>query len=198
MKKEQKHASELMPTSAEAIQILQARAIQLAKEEMDKTSNSGIPFIRFSLSENEHYGIAYQYVQEILHHAVIEKPPFIPHFIAGVLNWRGSLITVIDLLHFFHQRPPKHHLQQKSEFVIVINAEDITLGLLTPQIQGSAVYQSKQLAVPLSSINSAKPEYILGLHHAVTAIIHVEALVSSLCLEVKKRLYRIGEVHGNR
>jgi purine-binding chemotaxis protein CheW len=32
------------------------------------------------------------------------------------------------------------------------------------------------------------------LHHAVTAIIHVEALISSLSQEIKKRLYKIGEI----
>ncbi|KTD11985.1 chemotaxis signal transduction protein (cheW domain) [Legionella gratiana] len=197
MIKEQKHASELMPKSEEALKILQARAQQLAKQEMDKTQNNGVSFVRFSLSKEEHYGIPYPYVQEVLHHAVLVKPPFIPHFIAGVINWRGTLITVIDLFQFFHTPPTTHNLEQKNEFIIVVKADNITLGLLTPQIEGSAVYQLNQLTTPLSSINTAKPEYILGLHHAVTAIIHVEALVSSLCLEIKKSLYRRGEVHGN-
>lgn len=193
--KEQKHASELMPKSEEALCILQARAKQLAQQEVDKTQNNGIAFVHFTLSKSEHYGIPYQYVQEILHHVELVKPPFIPHFIAGVVNWRGALITVIDLFQFFHPHPTTH--KQKNEFVIVINSDNTTLALLTPQIEGSATYQPSQLAVPLSSTNTAKPEYILGLHHAVTAIIHVEALISSLCLEIKKSLYRRGEIHGN-
>ncbi|ARB92907.1 chemotaxis protein CheW [Legionella longbeachae] len=193
--KEQKHASELIPKSEEALYILQARTRQLAQQEVDKTQNNGIAFVHFTLNKNEHYGIPYQYVQEILHHVDLVKPPFIPHFIAGVINWRGALITVIDLIRFFHPHPSGH--KQKNDFIIVINANNITLALLTPQIKGSAVYQPNQLAIPLSSTNAAKPEYILGLHHAVTAIIHVEALISSLCLEIKKSLYRRGEVHGN-
>ncbi|KTC83259.1 chemotaxis protein CheW [Legionella cincinnatiensis] len=196
--KEQKHASELMPKSEDALYILQARAKQLAQQEVDKTQNNGVAFVHFSLSNNEHYGVPYHYVQEILHHVVLVKAPFIPPFIAGIINWRGALITVIDLFQFFHPQPSPHHLKQKNEFIIVINADNITLALLTPQIEGSAIYQPNQLAIPLSSINTAKPEYILGLHHAVTAIIHVEALISSLCLEIKKSLYRRGEIHGNR
>lgn len=196
--KVQKHAAELMPKSEEALRILQARAKQLAAPEVDKTQNNGIAFVHFSLNDKEQYGIPYQHVQEILHHMVLVKPPFTPHFIAGVINWRGALITVIDLCAFFHNQSTTANPHQKNEFIIVINANDITMALLTPQITGSAVYDPEQLATPLSSPDSAKPEYILGLHHAVTAIIHVEALIKSLCLEIKKSVYRRGEVHGNQ
>lgn len=191
----QKHASELMPTDEKALSLLEARAALLAKQEADAKENNGIAYIRFKLSPKEYYGIAYQYVQEILHHATVSKPPFLPHFVSGVINWRGKLITVVELGKFFHPAHSEDNLQ--SQFIIVIHVNPITLGLLVNQIEGSDIYHPNQLGIPLSAVNVANPEYILGLHQAITAIIHIEALLPELSQEIKKSIYRIGEVHGN-
>ncbi len=196
MIKEQKHASELMPQSEDALKILQARAKQLAQQELDISKNHGTAFIRFSLGQNESYGISYQHVQEVLHNIALAQAPYVPNFIAGVLNWRGSLITVVDLIKFFHPNT-NNSTQQDNEFIIIVHANNITLGLLVHRVEGSEIYLPSELAIPLSSANVTNPEYILGLHHAITAIINVEALISSLSQEIKMRLYKIGEVHGN-
>ncbi|PWY55726.1 chemotaxis protein CheW [Legionella qingyii] len=197
MIKEQKHASELIPKNEEALKILQARAKQLAKQEIDTSKNHGITFVRFSLGQNENYGISYQYVQEVLRNVNIAPAPFVPNFIAGVINWRGALITVVDLIKFFHLNYAITDTEQNSEFIIVVQANNITLGLLVHHVEGSELYQPSELAAPLSSANVTNPEYILGLHHAVTAIINVETFISSLSQELKMRLYKIGETHGN-
>ncbi|MCW8470550.1 chemotaxis protein CheW [Fluoribacter gormanii] len=197
MIKEQKHASELIPKNEEALKILQARAKQLAKQEIDTSQNHGITFVRFSLGQNENYGISYQYVQEVLRNVSIAPAPFVPKFIAGVINWRGALITVVDLMKFFHLNHSLPSAKQHNEFIIVIQVNNITLGLLVHHVEGSELYQPSELAAPLSSANVTNPEYILGLHHAVTAIINVETLVASLSQEIKMRLYKKGEVHGN-
>lgn len=197
MTKEQKHASELMPKNTEALKILQARAQQLAQQEIDIHKNHGVDFIRFSLSKNEMYGVAYQYVQETLHNTPMAQPPFVPNFIAGVINWRGALITVVDLLKFFHPNHSSHNLKQDNQFIIIVHANNITLGLLVHRVEGSETYLPSQLAAPLSSAKVTNSEYILGLHHAATAIINMEAFISSLNQEIKTRLHKIGEGHGN-
>ncbi|HHF0524723.1 TPA: chemotaxis protein CheW [Legionella anisa] len=197
MIKEQKHASELMPKSEEGLKILHARAKQLAQQEPGIRKNHGIAFVRFSISKNEIYGVSYQYVQEVLHNTSMAQPPFAPNFIAGVINWRGALITVVDLLKFFHLNQSSHNPNQDNQFIIVVHANNITLGLLVHRVEGSETYLPNQLAAPLSSANVTNSEYILGLHHAVTAIINMEAFISSLSQEIKTRLYKIGEGHGN-
>lgn len=149
---------------------------------MDK----GISFIGFELHPNEDYGVPYPYVQEILPHTKIEKPPFVPPFIAGVINWQGFLITVVDLNKFFHRKQSKC----SNGYIIIISTEESTLGLLVPNITGTAVYQPGQLDSPLSSVGPIHPDYLLGVHHTAIGILHVDALVTGLSLEIK------GEVHG--
>lgn len=213
--KEQRHASELLPKSREALPVLQRRAKQLAKQEQNNDEINGIDYVRFTLSHNENYGVPYQYVQEILHNVIVTKPPFVPHFVAGIINWRGALITIVDLTTFFH---PSHSepgsvseneikgntavntpvsKEPHSEFILIISAQNITLGLIAHQIEGSAVYQPNHLGFPLSCVNVANPEYILGLHHAVTAILNIDVLIPRLSQEIKQNLYRTGEIHGS-
>lgn len=140
MIKEQKHASELMPKSEEGLKILHARAKQLAQQEPGIRKNHGIAFVRFSISKNEIYGVSYQYVQEVLHNTSMAQPPFAPNFIAGVINWRGALITVVDLLKFFHLNQSSHNPNQDNQFIIVVHANNITLGLLVHRVEGSETY----------------------------------------------------------
>lgn len=207
--KEQRPASELLPKSKEALSLLQKRAKQLAKQELNSDEISGVDYVRFTLAHNENYGVPYQYVQEILHNVIVTKTPFVPRFVAGIINWRGTLIGIIDLIKFFHpnyiESNSVYEVQEsttllkepQSEFVLIINAQNITLGLIAQQIEGSAVYQPGHLGYPLSSVNVANPEYILGLHQAVTAILNLDVLIPRLSQEIKQSLYRIGEIHGS-
>lgn len=194
MIKLQKHASELMPQDERAVRVLRARAEQLAKPEVSTMDIRGVDYVRFQLSPHEYYGVGYQYVHEILHHATVAKPPGIPHFVAGVINWRGLLITVVDLMRFFHSG----YSGKAGEFIIVISVNDITLGIVAHYIEGNSMYQSAQLSTPLSSANVASPEYILGLHQSVTAILNVDVLVPGLNQAIKESVYRIGDVHGTK
>ncbi len=193
MTKVQKHASELMPKGDAALRVLQARAEQLAQYEQSVSEPNGVAYVRFRLGPNEHYGIAYQHIHEVLHYVSIAKPPFVPDFITGVINWRGALITVIDLMKFFHPA----RLESCSKIIIVINTNDVTLGLLINCVEGSGIYQPSRLGVPLTSVNVAHTEYILGLDQAVTAILNIDALVLGLSQEIKKSVYKIGDVYGN-
>lgn len=190
----QKHASELMPQSAEALRILIARAELLAKPEVSAIDVRGIDYVRFQLSPNEHYGISYQHVCEILHHVTVSKPPCIPTFVVGVINWRGSLITVVDLMKFFHPE----YSGATGEFIIIVSINDMTLGILAYSIEGSLMYQPSQLNTPLSSTKVANPEYILGLHQSVTAILNIDGLIPGLYQAIKESVYRIGDVHGSK
>lgn len=193
MTKVQKQASELMPKDEAAQRILHERAVQLASYEPGISEQNGVAYVRFRLGPNEHYGIAYQYVHEVLHYVSIAKPPFVPEFITGVINWRGALISVIDLMKFFHPG----RLESSSKIIIIINANDVTFGLLINRVEGNGIYQPNQLGTPLTSVNVAHTEYILGLDQAVTAILNIDALVLGLSQEIKKSVYKLGEVYGN-
>lgn len=193
MGKIQKQASELMPKDEESLRVLRSRAEQLAAYEENQNTRDYIAYVHFKLREQEDYGISYDYVHEILHDVPLARPPGVPDFVAGVMNWRGSLITVVDLLTFFHSSAPS----VSRKFVIVTCVNKITLGLLVYQIKGSDYYQEDELSPALIAASVAPPEYILGLHEVAVAILNIDNLLPGLNQEVKKRIME-GEFYGNR
>lgn len=193
MAKEYKRASELMPKNEASLRILQERAEQLARIDLDKHRNQGISYVKFRIGKNECYGISYEYVHEILQKGTLFKPPCTPDCVAGVINWRGKLITVVDLMTFFHPKQTRCD----NEFIIVTNTNDIALGILASHVDGSETYDLVELKSPLSSVNVANPEYILGLHQSTIAILNLEKLLAGLGQEIKEEVYKTGEVHGH-
>ncbi len=57
-------------------------------------------FLTFHLGD-EVYGIEVLRVKEILQYSGITKVPRTPPYIQGVINLRGSVVPVVDLLHLF-------------------------------------------------------------------------------------------------
>ena len=62
----------------------------------------------------------------------------------------------------------------------------MTIGILADDIVGSDTYDSSTLDNPLISDNVIKSNYILGLHHGNTAIIHLENIGRDIKLQLKK------------
>lgn len=190
MSKETKEAADFMPKSEEALRLLRSRAQLLAQEKTEIIeSHAGIDYVRFDLGKNELYGIPYQYVKEVLHNVKPARLPLCPNFIAGVLNWRGALIPVIDLRQFLHSESAKN---VAYDYGIIVRAAEMTIGILAVKIAGSDTYQPLKVGTPLSSAKAANPEFIIGIHDGVTAIVNVEATFLALRQEMEK----IGELYG--
>jgi purine-binding chemotaxis protein CheW len=181
-------ATELMPHDADSQHILHMRAQFLAtskiKQDDLETSADGIKYICFNLGNaQERYGLPYQFVKEVINNVRPTKLPTAPNHIAGVINRRGNLIAVIDLKHFFHTKLPEC---EKDAYIIVITVNDMTVGILADGIEGSNIYDPTKLDPPFTFLDIIKPDFIIGLHQGVTAIINVEVLMSSPELQVKK------------
>lgn len=182
------HAASLLPQDVDSQRILQLRSQQLAKatyetEEVNIQTES-IKYICFNLGQaQEQYGIPYQFVKEVISNIQPTKLPLVPKHIAGIINRRGTLVTVIDLKHFFHTKFPE---SDNEQYIIIIQAMNITIGIMADDIEGSNIYESNKLDPPFTFLDIIKPELIIGIHQGVTAIINVEALVKTSELQVKK------------
>jgi len=168
-------AHDLMPKHKEASRILLARANHLAIHDLDKKEKEGfISYIKFRLGVNECYGVPYHYTKEVMQHIIPTKVPFVPDFIAGVINRRGSLLAVFDLKKMFHiQSSTVEH-----GYIILITNQHMTVGFLADSIDGSDTYDPTTLDTALPSEDLTKSDYIIGLHKGVTAIINVDAIFS--------------------
>lgn len=169
---------ELMPNDPASQRVLDTRAKSLSKPVLDQSeSKHGIDYVRFKLGENGVYGIPYQYTKEVISNINPTKVPHTAVFLAGIINRQGSLISVLNLKKFFHI---KTVVETNSSHLVVVSVQGITIAILVDSFEGSGTYEPTTLSPSLQFKGAIKPEYFVGLHHGIIAIINIEALISDL------------------
>lgn len=94
-------AEALKPSDERARQILDERARHLARPAAAKErATAPVEIITFKLGIGR-YGLETRFVQEVLQQADVTKIPGVSDFVLGVINVRGDIIPVFDLLRFF-------------------------------------------------------------------------------------------------
>lgn len=175
---------DLMPQDANAQYILKKRAEILAKSQMDSNSSqpiATIPYIRFSLGK-EFYGIPFQYAKEVIHNIMYVNVPLIPTYIAGIVNRRGALLTILDLKKFLKTQISEY---TKNACIIVISDGNQTIGVLADTIEDSDAYEPHLLDAALTSEDAIKSTYVEGLHNGLTTILNVKTILSDLSIQME-------------
>lgn len=170
-------ASQLLPNDKQSQQILRSRAVQLAKTiiENDKKSER-VAYVRFCLSNKEQYGIPYQHILEVVDEVSLTKLPRTLVSIAGVMNYRGNLLTIVDLKNFLKLKTSSY----VHPYVIIIEIQGLKYGLLVDDVEDSDDYE-------MDALNKNKPydglvnsRYVLGLHQSSIAILNIENITLDL------------------
>jgi purine-binding chemotaxis protein CheW len=176
-------AASYLPTDPNAQKILTQRAIHFAKVETHNTLTVDTQsYINFSLGLNQNYGIAYEHISEVITNIEKTKLPNTPSFIAGIINRRGSLLTVIDLKKFLHNDAT---IENNSAIIVVAN-QNITIGVLTANIKGSAYYDTTKLDAPFPFEGIIKSEYISGIDNNQIAILNMTNILRDCNLLINK------------
>jgi purine-binding chemotaxis protein CheW len=115
--------------------------------------------------DNELYGLDVQYIFDI---RVLERVTFVPGvpaWVLGVVNWRGRILSVIDLRRFLGLPPNKDSDDKanNARHLLVLQAGEMEVG-----IQAEEVFLIQ--SIPVSKINTSdgmaraiKPELVNGL-----------------------------------
>ncbi len=168
---------DLLPHSKEELSVLRKRAERIAGQviaNLQKTSEAA--YICFRLGPREQYGLPYSQAKEVMHTLTPTPLPHAPEFIAGVINRRGALLAVLDLRRLFHLQAAENG----NPAILIASGNQMTVGVMVDSIEGSRTYDPVALDVPLPSEGLIKPEYILGLHQARTALLNMDAILSDL------------------
>jgi len=179
-------AADCLPEDAETRHLLEARARNLAKVVVQKKqSDELVTYVCFTLGQEDRYGIPISYVQAIISAGLIAKPPSTPDLVVGVINWRGQLITILDLKKFFrsHDIGAATHTKARNNklaYILIVSKNNMTLGFLVDNVYDSGQYEPSDLEKPLNANDAVYPEYLSGLHHGTTAIINIEQVMTAL------------------
>lgn len=166
----------LMPQSDEAQQIMRARAKIFSRQAQQQTREVSEQYIRFRLGKAAFYGVPYASMKEILPATKVSRVPCTPLFIAGIVNYRGELLTVLDLREIFHIQ---HDEQQEKCWIIVVREGKLKVGLIADGIDDNDEFAPAYLAPSLDD-----NELIRGIHQGKVVILNVGAIFTNPALSI--------------
>ena len=98
-------------------------------------------------------------VAEVGRPPALTRVPGVPPWLAGVANWRGRVLAVLDL------RPllaaPQTALDRKSRLVVVTRGP-VTLGLLTDGVEGTHLLDEETVEPSLAHLPDSAGELLSG------------------------------------
>lgn len=176
-KKIERNAADCMPKGELACKILLERANKMAENAEEIKQVDTVHYIRFRLGNNEYYGIPYQNVQEVIDNVSLTKIPCVHESIAGVINYRGLLLNLVDLKKFL-----KMNMSDYSQkiYVIVTKVNNILIGVLADNIEGINEYDKEIIKSEIYYQGNIDEKYILGLHNGITTILNIENIILDL------------------
>lgn len=113
----------------------------MAEEQLERVDETISQWVTFTL-DDETYGINVMQVQEVLSMPEITPVPGAPSCVMGIINLRGSVVTVIDtrMRLGIGPKPP-----DASNRVIVIEADDQIAGILVDTVAEVANVRDTQI-----------------------------------------------------
>jgi purine-binding chemotaxis protein CheW len=109
---------------------------------------------------HECYAIETQWVQEVCTFKDLTPLPCCPPFVLGIVNVRGRILPVFDLKKFFDL--PEKGLTDLHR-IILVNGNDLELGLLADTIVGMRSLPAADLQGHLPTLTGVRNDYLRGV-----------------------------------
>jgi purine-binding chemotaxis protein CheW len=170
-------------TPAQQKKILRARARAIAGEVKVESDGEQINIVEFSLA-HEKYGIESSLVSEVFQVRNLVSLPGTPDFVAGIINLRSRIISVIDIKKIFNL--PEQGLTNLNQ-VIVIASEEMEFGILADAIVDVRSVFRSELQPSLATLTGIRAEYLLGITKQRVVILDGQRLLSDRSLVVDDR-----------
>ncbi len=163
-------------------EILKKRAIHYARELSSTGEQHTLKMLGFYLHP-ETYAIDYEYVKEVKTVHEVCTIPGTPDFIMGIINYRGKMLSVMNLKVFFG-------LNQKglTEFnkLIILGKGNFQFGIMTDGIIGNTEIDELGLSNPPITVSGPGAKFIKAVSQDGIIIIDTKKLINSEQIIVKQ------------
>jgi len=130
----------------------------ILEQEILENDTLGNRFLTFQL-DKEVYGIEIRYVTEIIGTQAITEVPEMPGYIRGIINLRGKIIPVMDVRLRFKKKFKEYN---DRTCVIVVNVDDLSLGLIVDSVSEVVAIPGTEIAEP-PEMGKDGDKYIMGI-----------------------------------
>lgn len=120
-------------------------------------------------SGNEYFGLAIQYVNEIIQMQEITAIPETEDYIKGLINLRGKVVPVIDVRLRFKQKPLEYN---DRTCIIVVNVKSTVVGLIVEKIAEVVEINEDNILPPpkIGHGDKAQNKYVYGIGKVGSAV----------------------------
>lgn len=98
-------------------------------------------------------------VNEILHFPRLTQVPGTQRWVKGVANIRGTLLPIVDLQGFLHDKPLA---QNNRSRVLVVKRDDLSVGLVVSEVMGLKHFQDEEKVTAVTRFDEALRNYVHG------------------------------------
>lgn len=166
-------------------QIWARRAVRLAQAPQEEDRGIHIPLVLIRLGV-EVYALDARYVFDIRPAEQVTPVPRTPTWVAGVVNVRGRIISVIDLQQYLGLPIPETAEEAHERYLLVVETAAMELALLADEVLAvKSVPESQIQEAGETMVLSINPDYVRGIVKNRTALepgnaLHVEPLQGAL------------------
>ncbi len=154
--------------------ILAERARVLSKNPDGQDEIETLPVVVFSFGDHR-YAIDARFVKEIQSLANLTPVPCTPSFVAGVVNLRGTLYSLVDLRRFMDL--PIKGVTDLNQILLVSGA-GMELGFLAYEVLGLKKIPLDEIKAPLPNDENVAKEFVTGVTTDLTVILNLEKVLS--------------------
>lgn len=126
---------------------------------VDDNDDSIIQWVTFHL-ENEKYGIKVMQVQEVLRMTEIAPVPGAPHYVLGIINLRGNVVTVIDTRRRFGLSDTENDDETR---IVIVEANNNVVGILVDSVAEVVDLKISEIETAPNVGNDESSKYIQGV-----------------------------------
>lgn len=139
--------------------ILLARARLLAQEPEQEETAEQIEVVTFLLA-HETYGIETAFVREVYPLKDLTPLPCTPAFVAGIVNVRGQVMSVVDIKKFFEL--PEQGLTDLNK-VVILSDGIMEFGILADAIVNVRNIPLREIQPALPTLTGVREDYLRGV-----------------------------------
>ncbi len=134
---------------------------------LQEKSQQMFRWVTFRLAE-ETYGINVMQVQEVLRMTDVAPVPGAPHYVMGIINLRGNVVTVLDTRKLLDLSAGDI---TDSSRIMIIESGKVTVGLLVDSVAEVVNIASGDIDPPPSVGNDEGSRYIQGIYSSEQQIL---------------------------
>ena len=141
-------------------EILARRAEELARETPSESPDRARLDVALFELANEIHAIELACIKEIYPLRDLTPVPHTPDFIAGIVNFRGQILSVVDLRKFFDL--PGDGVAD-SDRIVVLESQAMTFGILANAVREAGSVYLNDLRSDLPTLTDIRARYLKGV-----------------------------------